>query len=172
MASASPRARALLAGVTTGGLAGTSAILPLVTAGGTPRAPEYVALLIVVLGTHVGARHAVAGLPAASFPVRLTTMTTTALVAAALLGVALWMLYADWRPDLLDARYRALLADRASTGALADLVARRAQSVDPLFQALSVAGTGFFLAFLTGGFTAFRRRVASRVAASQNRTTD
>jgi hypothetical protein len=172
MASASPRSRALVAGLTAGALASAAAVLPLVLAGGATRAPEYVALLVVVLGTHVGSRQAVAGLPAPPFPVRLRAMTTTALAASALLGVALWLLYATWRPDLLDVRYRALIVDRASTAALADLVARRAQSVDPLFQALSVAGTGFFLAFLTGGFAAYRRRVASRMAASRPRAND
>jgi len=168
MLTPSLRPLALAAGATSGLLAGLLGVLPMLGIAGTTRVPEYAALLVVLVGTHAGARFAVRGRPAAAFAARVSAVLTIASLASLLLGAALWALYAVGRPDLLAARHAALLAGAASsTDSLADLVARRAQYVDPLFQAISAATTAFFFAFMVGGYGAFRWRVAARVAAAR-----
>jgi hypothetical protein len=167
MATPSLRPRALAAGATSGLLAAVVAVAPQLGDVGASRVPEYAALLVVLVGTHAGSRFAVRARPEASFAARIGSMTTTATVAALALCASLWALYALWRPDLLASRYAALLAGAVSPEAHADMMARRAQYVDPLFEALSHAVTAFFFAFMVGGYGVFRWRVAARVAAAR-----
>ncbi len=141
---------------------------------GRIRLADYAALLVVMLGTLGGLRSVVDARPAASFADRLAAMSASAASASAVLAIALWKLYAAWRPALLEMRYRSVVeaATRRSDpalvqAALADLVARRAQYLDPLFQALSGAVTALFFAILVGGYAVFRWRVAARIAAAR-----
>ncbi len=172
MASGAVMVRALAVGLMTGALAAAVAIVPALDVAGASRLAEYAALLIVIVGTEVGLRYAVLGRPTVSYGERIAAVASSALTACLVLAAGLWCLYGLWRPGLLAARYAALLGgltgDGAATSAtIADLIARRAQYLDPLFQALSGAVTALFFALLIGGYTVFRWRVATRMAAAR-----
>ncbi|MEI8258793.1 MAG: hypothetical protein WCJ30_24245 [Deltaproteobacteria bacterium] len=163
--------RALAAGAAAGLVAAAVAIVPALGSAGDTRLADYAALLVVILGTLGGLRHVVVARPHASFADRLAAMAASAGAACAVLAAGLWRLYAVWRPALLEDRYQAVVvtvgrrsAPALAEAALADLVARKAQYLDPLFQALSGAVTAFFFATLVGGYAVFRWRVAARVA--------
>jgi len=167
-------ARAGATGLITGLLAAGVAVLPSLLAGLSDTRPaEYVALLVVLAGTHLGLAAALRRRPTATFGARLAAAMLAAALASLLLGIALYRLYAVWRPGLLLARYEALVAQVGSrpggehaAAALADLASRRVAYLDPLYQAISGAGTPLFFALLIGGYSAFRWRVAQRLAAA------
>ncbi len=176
MTSAPLLTRATLAGLLSGGLAALAAVVPALMGTGDTRMAEYEAMLVLLVATHLGLAAAMRRLPSASFQLRLGSAAVAALVAATVLGVALHQLYAVWRPGLLGARYALLLAEVAQRGdaaraaaMLADLAARRAQQLDPGYQALSGAGTPLFFSLVVGGYSTFRWRVAQRLAASAAR---
>ena len=167
--------RALNAGLLSGALAAALAVLPSLWFGVVDTRPaEYAALLAVLVGTHLGLRAATATQPTASFKQRLVAAAVIALSACLILGVALYALYALWRPALLAARYERLLepltgrmAGPRAVAQLADLSARQAQHLDPLYQAVSGAVTPLFFALLLGGYSVFRWRVAQRLRAGR-----
>jgi hypothetical protein len=174
MATSALLVRATIVGVLTGLLAAAAAVLPPLLAGlADTRPAEYAALLVVLVGTHLGLAAIVRDRPTATFGARVRAAMIVAGVASLLLGAALYRLYAVWRPGILAARYEALLAHVSAqvggervVAALADLAARRAAYLDPLYQAINGAGTPLFFALLVGGYSAFRWRVAQRLAAS------
>jgi hypothetical protein len=174
MATPALLARAAIVGLLTGLLAGAAAVLPPLVAGLTDTRPaEYAALLVVLVGTYLGLAAIVRDRPTATFGARVRAVMVAASVASLLLGAALYRLYAVWRPGILVARYEALLAHVGSqvgsdrvAAAMADLAARRAAYLDPLYQAINGAGTPLFFALLIGGYSAFRWRVAQRLAAA------
>jgi hypothetical protein len=169
--------RAVAAGAVAGLVAAAVAVVPALGVVGDTRLADYAALLVVILGTLGGLRSVVDARPDASFADRLAAMAGSALAASAVLAMALWRLYAVWRPALLELRYQSVLAGAArrsdpsvAHAALADLALRRAQYVDPLFQSLSGAVTALFFAMVVGGYAVFRWRVAARLAAARRST--
>ncbi|MBS0393341.1 MAG: hypothetical protein JSR54_01880 [Proteobacteria bacterium] len=86
-------------------------------------------------------------------------------------GAALYALYAGLRPGLLAERFAAagaalraasLPPERLAQG-LAGLAARRAQALDPLYQALEGAVTVLFCGLVLGAYLAFQAQVAARL---------
>ncbi|HUO96620.1 MAG TPA: hypothetical protein VMT92_10370 [Steroidobacteraceae bacterium] len=167
MTSAAGAARA----GTIGGLAaGLIAIVPaLLGSSGDGRIVGYAALLAVLISVQVGAR--AAALAPAGFAARLAAAALIAVLASALYGLALYLLYAALRPQLLTLRYSAYAAalwtsglspERQAAG-LAELAARRAQYLDPAYQAVEGAGLALFCGLVLGAYGAFRARVAGRL---------
>ena len=158
------------AGLIGGLAAGLIAVVPaLVGAGGDGRLVGYAALLAVLIAVQVGAR-AAARAPA-GFRERLAAAALIAVIAAVLYGLALYLLYAVLRPELLTVRYAGyeaalwsagLTPERQAAG-LAALATRRAQYLDPAYQALEGAGLALFCGLVLGAYGAFRARVARRL---------
>jgi hypothetical protein len=168
MQSAPVLVRAVSAGLVTGLLATGVAVWPALAAGAADtRLFEYGALLVMLLGMVVGLRVATRLVPTVSVEARLVAVLLIAGLGATLLGAALFRLYTEWRPLLLAARFEALVAATAHATrpaeAYADLVAHRRQYLDPMYQAVSGAGTPFFFAMLLGGYVAFRGHVVRRL---------
>jgi hypothetical protein len=166
--------RALAAGAAVGCVAAAVAVVPALGPAGDTRLADYAALLVVILGTLGGMRSVVEARPGASFEQRLAAMAGSAVAASTVLAIALWRLYAAWRPALLEVRYQSVLEAAArrsnpatAQAAVADLLVHRAQYVDPLFQALTGAVTALFFAMLVGGYAAYRWRVAVRLATAR-----
>ena len=140
---------------------------PLMGATGDGRLTEYGAILLTLLAVHVAGRGIEAVRPGSGFGARLGYPALAALVASALATSALYALYTDWRPLLLATRFMVetdrLGAAPGAGRALADLTARRAQSLDAAFQAVSGGGRVLFCGLLFGGYAAFRWRVARRL---------
>ncbi|MEI8297724.1 MAG: hypothetical protein WCH32_06860 [Pseudomonadota bacterium] len=174
MATPTLLGRAAIVGLLVGLLAAATAVLPPLAWGlADSRPAEYAALLVVLVGTHLGLAAVVRDRPSATFGARVWAAMIVAGTASLPLAVALYRLYAVWRPGMLLARYEALLAHVGAqvgservAAALADLTARRAAYLDPLYQAINGAGTPLFFALLIGGYSAFRWRVAQRLAAA------
>jgi hypothetical protein len=133
--------------------------------------------LVVLLAVHAGMRAATAAEAFTGFGRRIGIATVIATGASAIVAVGLYALYAAWRPGLLAARY-ALYEQRLKSGGgapagraafeVARLAARKAQYLDPAFQAIAAAGTIFFFAMLFGAYAAWHFRVAARLRAGRS----
>ena len=170
--SARPLALATAAGLVGGALACLAAIAPaLLSPGANGRFASYAALLVTLIAVQLGARAAAAAPGGAGFRARLEAAATIAALVAALDGLGLYLLYAALRPELLAARYGAyearlwsagLAPERLAAG-LAELAARRAQYLSPVYQAIEGAGMLLFCGLVLGAYLAFRARVAARL---------
>jgi hypothetical protein len=133
------------------------------------RLADYAALaaglLAVQLGLGASAR------ADAGFRERMQCATIIAAIVSLLTGLGAYLLFAALRPMLLADRYaaqqRALAGSSAAperlTRELVSLADRKAQYLDPAFQAFSTAGTLFFFGMLLGPFGAWRAHVARRL---------
>src|SRR5208282_2039876 len=109
--------------------------------------------------------------PGAGFRERIQCATLIAAAVSLTTGLGAYVLFAVLRPTLLADRFaaqqRALAGSALGTERIAhelvSLAARKAQYLDPLFQALSTAGTLFFFGMLLGAYGAWRVHVASRL---------
>jgi hypothetical protein len=98
--------------------------------------------------------------------------TTLVLLSSAIVGLALYALYAVLRPDLLAERHAGLMARVRASGRPPDRVAhelerlatQQAQYLDPAWQALGTAGTLLFFGMLLALYSAWRWQVAERLA--------
>jgi hypothetical protein len=170
----SSRALALAAraGVVGGLLACLAAIVPALLVPGTDaRFASYAAILVTLIAVQLGTRAAAAAPGDAGFRARLAAATLIAALVAVLDGLGLYLLYAALRPGLLVTRYAAYEAQLWSSGlaqerlaqGLAALTARRAQYLDPVYQAAEGAGTLLFCGLVLGAYLAFRAHVAARL---------
>ena len=170
----SPRARrlAVAAGLVGGALAWLAGSVPaLVTRGTDGRFESYAAILVCLIAVQLGAHAAAAALADAGFGARLAAASLIAALVALLDGVGLLLLYVVQRPGLLAARYTGYEAQLWAAGlapgrlaaGLASLAARRAQYLDPVYQALEGAGTVLFCGLVLGAYLAFRARIAARL---------
>jgi hypothetical protein len=165
-------ALAAVAGLVGGVLACLAGIVPaLVTPGSDGRFASYAAILVTLIAVQLGTRAATAGPADRGFGARLAAAALiTALVALAD-GLGLYLLYAALRPGLLTARYAAYEAHLWSAGlapqrlaaGLGALAARRAQFLDPFYQAVEGAGMLLFCGLVLGAYLAFRARLAARL---------
>lgn len=160
------------AGVVGGLLAGLVGIGPALLVPGTDgRFASYAAILVTLIAVQLGTRAAAATPDDAGFGARLAAAALIAALVAALDGLGLYLLYAALKPGLLTARYAAYEAQLWSSGlapqrlaaGLAALTARRAQYLDPLYQAAEGAGMLLFCGLVLGAYLAFRARVAARL---------
>jgi hypothetical protein len=163
---------AAAAGLLGGVLAGLAGVLPALLMPATDgHFASYAAILVTLIAVQLGGRAAAAAPADAGFRARLVATATIAALIAVLDGLGLYLLYAALRPGLLAVRYAGYEAQLWSTGlaperlaaGLAALAARRAQYLDPLYQALEAAGTLLFCGLVLGAFLAFRARVARRL---------
>jgi hypothetical protein len=150
---------------------GTAAALVLAAVGsaspGAARGAEYAALAAGLLAVHLGMRRAVGLAP----PALLGRALVLAALVSAAVGLGAYALYAWLRPALLAERYASyrhvLEAGALPTARAAQELARletmRAAYLDPGYQALSTAGTLFFVAVLLGGYAGFRAHLARRL---------
>ncbi|HXQ32188.1 MAG TPA: hypothetical protein VN790_09515 [Steroidobacteraceae bacterium] len=169
--SAGPPVRLSLAWGLGGGIVASLILIapPLLGAAPGGRLADFGALaaglLAVQLGLGASAR------PGAGFRERMQCATIIAATVSLTTGLGAYVLFAVLRPTLLADRYAAqqrALARSAPgteriTHELVSLAARKAQYLDPLFQALSSAGTLFFFGMLLGAYGAWRVHVASRL---------
>ena len=170
--SARPLTLAAVAGLVGGVLAGLAGIGPaLVTPGANGRFASYAAVLVTLIAVQLGARAAAAAPGGGAFRARLSAAAVISTLVAALDGLGLYLLYAALRPELLAERYGAYEArlwaaglppERLAAG-LAELTARRAQYLDPLYQAVETAGLLLFCGLVLGAYLAFRARLAARL---------
>jgi hypothetical protein len=163
-------ALAASAGVVGGLLAGLVGIVPALLAPGSDgRFANYAAILVTLIAVQLGARAAAP--EDAGFRSRFAAATLIATLVAALDGLALYLLYAALRPGLLAVRFAGYEARLWSSGlapqrlamGLAALTTRRAQYLDPLYQAAEAAGTLLFCGLVLGAYLAFRTLVAARL---------
>ena len=170
--TARPLALAAAAGLVGGVLACLVGIAPaLATPGASGRFASYAAILVTLIAVQLGARAAAAAPDGGGFGARLGAAAVIAALVAVLDGFGLYLLYALMRPELLAARYGAYEAQLWSAGlpparlaaGLAELAARRAQYLSPLYQAIEGAGTLAFCGLVLGAYLAFRARLAARL---------
>lgn len=163
---------ATAAGLLGGILACLVAIVPaLATSGTDGRFASYAAILVTLIAVQLGTRAAAAAPADAGFGARLAAATLIAALVAVLDGLGLYLLYAALKPALLATRYGAYearlwsagLAPQRLAAGLAALAARRAQYLDPLYQAVEGAGTLLFCGLVLGAYLAFRARLAARL---------
>ena len=161
------------AGVVGGLLAGLIGIVPALLAPGSDgRFASYAAILVTLITVQLGARAAAAAPEDAGFRARFAAATLIATLVAAIDGLALYLLYAALRPGMLAARFAGYeaqlwsggLAPQRLAAGLAALTTRRAQYLDPLYQAAEAAGTLLFCGLVLGAYLAFRALVAARLA--------
>lgn len=174
--SRTPLALAAVAGTVGGGLAVVlsvgAALLRPVDDG---RFASYAAVLVTLISVQLGARAAAEAPGGGGFGARLSAGAAIAVMLAVADGVGLFVLYAWLRPGLLAARYAAIeaalakapLAAAAAARATAALAARRAQALDPLYQALEGAGLLLFCGLVLAAYLAFRARVVARFTAGR-----
>ncbi|MBS0373043.1 MAG: hypothetical protein JSR73_00560 [Proteobacteria bacterium] len=171
-----PLALAAVAGIVGGGLAvllslGAALLRPLADG----RFASYAAVLVTLISVQLGARAAAEAPGGGGFGARLGAGATIAAIVAAAEAVGLYVLYAGLRPGLLAARYAAVeaavakasLTAAAAARAAAALAARRAQALDPLYQALEGAGLLLFCGLVLAAYLAFRARVVERLTAGR-----
>jgi len=165
-------ALAAAAGLVGGLLAGLVSVVPaLALPGADGRFASYAAILVTLIAVQLGARAAAAAPAGAGFGARLGAAALITALVALLDGLALYLLYAGLRPGLLAARYAAYEAQLWAAGlpparlaaGLGALTARRAQYLDPLYQAAEGAGLLLFCGLVLGAFLAFRARLAARL---------
>jgi hypothetical protein len=170
----SPRTLALAAaaGLVGGVLACLAGIVPaLVTPDADGRFASYAAILVTLITVQLGARAAAAAPGGAGFRARLAAAALIAGLIALLDSLGLYLLYAALKPALLATRYAGYEAHLWSAGlppqrlaaGLAALTARRAQYLDPLYQAVEGAGLLLFCGLVLGAYLAFRARLAARL---------
>lgn len=148
-------------------LVGPALLAP--AAGG--RLTDYVGLMIAMLAVFLGSRAIARAHPSLTYGRRIVLGTTIVLLASAIVGLALYVLYAAWRPELLAARYAEIEARVRASGQPAErvaaelerLAAQKAQFLDPALQALGVAGTLFFFGMVLALYSAWRWQVAQRL---------
>jgi hypothetical protein len=163
---------AAAAGLVGGVLAALVGVVPALVAPGTDgRFASYAAVLVALIAVQLGTRAAAAAPEDAGFRPRLAAAALIAALVAVLDGFGLYLLYAALKPGLLATRYAgyeahlwsAGLAPQRLAAGLAALTARRAQYLDPAYQALEGAGTPLFCGLVLGAYLAFRARVAARL---------
>ncbi len=164
---------ALIAGLLGGLVSSLCRVGPaLMAAAPNTKFTDYAGLLAALLALHMGLRACARARGTPSYASRLVDGSLIVIVESVVLGLALYLLYAVFRPGLLMERYGAYVAGLQASGletarvlrALADLGARKAQYLDPVFQAVEGAGTLFFAGMLLSTYLAFRARVAERLA--------
>lgn len=169
---ADPTAIAVRFGLLGGGLA-TAFIVgpPLLAPAAGERLTDYVGLMIAMLAIFLGSRAVARAHPQLTYGRRIVLGTTIVVLASALVGLALYALYAVLRPGLLTERYASLEARVRASGRPAERVAtelerlatQKAQYLDPAYQALGVAGTLFFFGIVLALYSAWRWQVAQRL---------
>ena len=162
--------RAAAAGLVGGLLAALVEIAPAyLTPAADGRFGLYAAILVTLIAVQLGGR---APAPAnGNSGARLGAAALIAALVAAVDALGLYALYAALKPSLLAARYGGYEAQLWSAGlaparlaaGLAALASRRAQYLDPLYQALEGAGALLFTGLLLGAYLAFRAQVAARL---------
>lgn len=165
-------ALAAVAGLVGGILAVLASVVPaLLAPGGDGRFAGYAALLVTLIAVQLGARAAAAQPLDGGFGPRLAAAALITALVALLDGLGLYLLYAVFEPGLLAVRYAAYEARLWSAGGsparlaagLGALAARRAQLLDPLYQAVEGAGLLLFCGLILGAYLAFRARLATRL---------
>ena len=173
MSSARALGLAAGAGVVGGLLACLVGIVPALLVPDTDgRFASYAAILVTLIAVQLGTRAAAAAPEGAGFRARLGAAAVIAALIAALDGLGLYLLYAALRPGLLAVRYAGYEARLWSAGlaperlahGLAALTARRAQYLDPHYQAAEGAGMLLFCGLVLGAYLAFRAHIAARLA--------
>jgi hypothetical protein len=164
-------ALAAAAGLVGGILACLAAIGPaLVNPGADGRFASYAAILVTLIAVQLGARAAGSLPDDGGFGPRLAAAAVISMFVALLDGLGLYLLYSALQPALLATRYAAYEAHLWSAGlpparlaaGLGALAARRAQFLDPLYQAAEGAGMLLFCGLVLGAYLAFRARLAAR----------
>jgi hypothetical protein len=165
-------ALAIVAGLVGGVLASLAGILPAYLAPAADgRFGLYAAILVTLIAVQLGARAAAATAADGGFAARLGAAALIAMLVACVDVLGLYLLYAALKPGLLAARYGAYEAQLWAAGlaparlaaGLAALAVRRAQYLDPLYQALEGAGALLFCGLVLGAYLAFRAQVAARL---------
>lgn len=156
-----------------GGLLATAFIVgpPLLAPSAEGRLTDYVGMMIAMLAVFLGSRAIARAHPRLTYGRRIVLGTTVVLLASALVGLALYALYAVLRPGLLADRYASLEARVRASGhpteriaaELERLATQKAQYLDPAFQALGIAGTLFFFGMVLALYAAWRWQVAQRL---------
>ena len=169
MSAARPAARALAFGLAGGCLAAAVMTVPaLVADAPSGRITDYFGMAVGLLVIHVGTR---ASAPAgASLAARLANAAILVTTLCAMAGLALYGLFAEWRPGLLAARLARYEGEVRASGAapervakeLARLAAAQGPYLDAAYQALSVAGNLFIVGMLLGAYGGWRSEVARR----------
>jgi len=157
-------------GVLGGVLASAFVVLPpALGAGG--RLTDYAGMMIAMLAVFFGSRAIGAAHPTLGYGRRAVLGTTIVVVASAIVGLALYALYAKLRPGLLGERYLEFQQRVRDSGAPPERVAtelerlamQKAQYLDPAFQALGTAGTLAFFGIVLAMYSAWRWRVLQRL---------
>jgi hypothetical protein len=168
---ADPTAIAVRFGVLGGLLASAFVVLPpLFDAGGG--LTDYAGTMVAMLAVFFGARALATAHPGLTYGRRVMLGTTLVLVASAIYGGALYLLYSRLRPTLLAERYSEYeLRVRASgrtaeqvAAELARLAVQKVQYLDPAFQAAAQAVTLAFFGLVLATYSAWRWRVAQLLA--------
>jgi hypothetical protein len=142
---------------------------PAFGAGG--RLTDYAGMMVAMLAVFFGSRAIGTAHPSLGFGRRVVLGTTIVVVASAIVGLALYALYAKLRPTLLAERYVEFQQRVRASGAPAERVAtelerlgaQKAQYLDPAFQALGTAGTLAFFGIVLATYSAWRWRVLQRL---------
>jgi hypothetical protein len=148
------------------------ALPPLLTAGGGGRLTDYAGMMVAMLAVFFGSRAIGTVHPDLPYGRRAVLGTTVVVVSSAIVGLALYALYAWLRPTLLAERYAEYEQRVRASGQpperiaaeLERLAAQKIQYVDPAFQALGTAGTLAFFGIVLALYSAWRWRVAQRLA--------
>lgn len=150
----------------------SSAFIVLPPAFGTGgRLTDYAGMMIAMLAVFFGSRAIGTAHPSLGFGRRVVLGTTIVVVSSAIVGLALYALYAKVRPLLLAERYAEFQQRVRTSGAPAEriatelerLAAQKAQYLDPAFQALGTAGTLAFFGIVLAAYSAWRWRVLQRL---------
>lgn len=144
---------------------------PLLAPASGGRFTDYVGLMIAMFAVFLGSRAIARAHPQLTYGRRIVLGTTIVVLSSALVGLALYALYATLRPALLAERYASIESRVRASGQPAERVAaelerlatQKAQYLDPAFQALGVAGTLFFFGMVLALYSAWRWQVAQRL---------
>ena len=167
-----PTAIAIRFGVIGGLLASAFVVLPpLLSPGGGGRLTDYAGMMVAMLAVFFGSRAIGVVHPELTYGRRAVLGVTVVVVASAIVGLALYALYARLRPTLLAERYADYEARVRASGQpperiaaeLERLAAQEIQYLDPAFQALGTAGTLAFFGIVLAMYSAWRWRVAQRL---------
>lgn len=160
-----------------GGLVAAAVMLlpPLLWPSLDARLTGYAGLLIVLLSIQAGLRTLASLGGLGTLGRRLGFGGLFALIESLVVSLALYLLYAWLRPELLAARYASMSAKVAAgspaqvTERLTALAAGRAQALDPLFQAVEGGVTILFAALLLVAYLGIRAQVLSRLKVGRPR---
>lgn len=171
-ASRDPTGIAIRFGVL-GGLLASAFVVgpPLLFPGGDGRLTDYAGMMVAMLAVFFGSRAIGTVHPDLAYGRRAVLGTTIVVVASAIVGLALYALYAWLRPALLAERYAQFEARVRESGQPAERVAaelerlasQKVQYLDPAFQALGTAGTLAFFGIVLALYSAWRWRVAQQL---------